>query len=119
MAKRSGRSKSAVLENLIDEAERERRYPGIRFSGPDSDRRASLADSNLDIWQVIRSLQDWDNDAEKMCREAEFPLRLVEIALAYYREFPEEIDEAIALDPRTIEQLRREYPFARIVLLDV
>jgi len=49
MAKRSGRSKSAVLENLIDEAERERRFPDIRFSGPDSDRRASLADSNLDI----------------------------------------------------------------------
>jgi len=54
-----------------------------------------------------------------MCREAEFPLRFVEIALEYYREFPEEIDEAIALDRRPIEQLRREYPFLKVALFDV
>lgn len=43
--------------------------------------------------------------------------RQLEIALAYYREFGAEIDEAIAAYRRSLEELSKEYPFAQVLTL--
>ena len=42
--------------------------------------------------------------------------RQIRLALAYYERFPEEIDEAIALNRRPLAQLRAEYPFIEVHL---
>ena len=42
--------------------------------------------------------------------------RQIRLALAYYGRFPEEIDEAIALQRRPLAQLRTEYPFIEVHL---
>ena len=111
LAARTGLSKTAIIENLADEAERTRRYPGIAFRGPDLARRAWLLGTSLDVWQVIGELRNFGDDAGRMASETEVPLRQIELAKAYYREFSEEIDRNLALNDRSLEELAREYPF--------
>jgi hypothetical protein len=111
LAARTGLSKTAILENLADEAERTRRYPGIAFRGPDLARRAWLLGTSLDVWQVIGELRNFGDDAGRMASETEVPLRQIELAKAYYREFREEIDRNLALNDRSLDELAREYPF--------
>ena len=111
LAARTGLSKTAILEALADEAERTRRYPGIAFRGPDLARRAWLLGTSLDVWQVIGELRNFGDDAGRMASETEVPLRQIELAKAYYREFGEEIDRNLALNDRSLEELAREYPF--------
>jgi hypothetical protein len=111
LAARTGLSKTAILETLADEAERTRRYPGIAFRGPDLARRAWLLGTSLDVWQVIGELRNFGDDAGRMASETEVPLRQIELAKAYYREFGEEIDRNLALNDRSLEELAREYPF--------
>ena len=52
-ARRTKRSKGAVVEALAEEAARLRRFPGIGFRGPDHDRRAWLRGTGLEVWEVI------------------------------------------------------------------
>ena len=40
--------------------------------------------------------------------------RSINLALAYYERFPEEIDTAIAESRRSIQQLRDEFPFIAV-----
>jgi hypothetical protein len=111
LAARTGLTKTMILESLADEAERTRRYPGIAFRGPDLRRRAWLLGTSLDVWEVIRALRDFDDDAERMASETDIPLRQIHLARAYYREFGEEIDRALALAGRSLDELAHEYPF--------
>lgn len=111
LAASTGLSKTAILENLADEAERTRRYPGIAFRGPDLARRAWLLGTSLDVWQVIGELRNFVDDAGRMASQTEVPLRQIELAQAYYREFRQEIDRNLALNDRSLDELAREYPF--------
>ena len=112
IARRTNRSKAAVAQSLMDEAERCRRYPGIAFRGADGSRRPWVVGTGLDVWQVIRALQDFNDDVDRMARETDLRLEEIRLATKYYGEFPQEIDAAIGLDRRTPEELAREYPFA-------
>src|ERR1700730_5562042 len=57
-ARRTKRSKGAVLESLADEAMRGRRFPGIAFRGDDWNRRAWVIGSAFDVWEVIQGIED-------------------------------------------------------------
>jgi hypothetical protein len=111
LAARTGLSKTAILENLADEAERTRRYPGIAFRGPELARRAWLLGTSLDVWEVIGGLRDFGDDAQRMASETEVPRRQIDMARAYYGEFADEIDHALALADRPLEELATAYPF--------
>ena len=115
LAQRSRRSKGAVLAELASEAERSRRYPGIGFRGPDWSRRAWVLGTSLDVWELIQAFEDFGGDADAMLAASDLDRRQVEIALAYYRELPAEIDEAIAGNRRSLEELREEYPFVQVL----
>ncbi|HEV2953845.1 MAG TPA: hypothetical protein VG015_07125 [Candidatus Dormibacteraeota bacterium] len=118
LAERSKRSKAAVLENLADEADRCRRYPGIAFRGPDWDRRAWAIGTGLDVWEIIRALQDFAGSVERMAEETEISTPEIELAEAYCREFQDEINSAITLDRRSLLQLQQEYPFIGAMVID-
>lgn len=107
-ARRTRRSKGAVVEALAEEAARMRRFPGIAFRGPENDRRAWVLGTALDAWQVIEAYEDMG--IEGVLEEGDLPERFVKLALAYYKEYPEEIDEAIALNRRSQAELHALYP---------
>ena len=109
-ARRTHRSKGAVIEGLAEEALRARMFPGIAFRGEDWDRRPWVIGTAFDVWQVIDAYRDVGS-VEKMAAEGTVDERQVRLALAYYERFPEEIDEDIALNRRPLAELQAEYPF--------
>lgn len=108
-AARVKRSRSAVIEALTEEAARTRRFPGIAFRGPEHDRRPWLIGTALDIWQIIEAYKDFGS-IEKMVEGSDLEERQIVIALAYYEQYPEEIDAAIAENRRDPEELCELYP---------
>ena len=117
-ARRTGRSKGAVVEALADEALRMRLFPGIAFRGTDWERRAWVMGTAFDVWQIVEAHQDIGS-VERMAEDGSAGERQIQLALAYYKQFPEEIDEAIAENRRPLEQLEREFPFIAVSRVDV
>jgi uncharacterized protein (DUF433 family) len=117
-AKRTGRSKGAIVEALAEEALRMRLFPGIGFMGRDWDRRAWVMGTGLDVWQVVDIYKDVDS-VERMIENWSINERQIQLALDYYKMFPEEIDAIIADNRRPIEQLEEEYPFIPVLRIPV
>ncbi len=109
-AKRTRRSKSAIVEALTEEAVRTRRFPGIAFRGEDAARRPWAIGSGLDVWEVIQMLEDFGS-IESLLEQTQLSERQVRLAVAYRDSYPDEIAEAISENRRTAEQWRELYPF--------
>ena len=119
-ARRARRPKTAMLETLADEGLRMRRFPGIAFMGPDHDRRAYLSGTGLEVWEIVRLYRDYggdyadskdSKDSKKSLVEAH-PIaeRQLEVVLAYYREYPEEIGWHLDENWRAPEEWHEMYP---------
>ena len=117
-SKRTGRSKGAIVEALADEALRMRLFPGIGFMGRDWDRRAWVTGTGLDVWQVVDIYKDIGS-VERMVESWSINERQIQLALDYYKMFPEEIDAIIADNKRPIEQLEEEYPSIPVLRIPV
>jgi uncharacterized protein (DUF433 family) len=65
----------------------------------------------LDVWEIVQAFKDYDQHGQKMLAESALAPRQLRMALAYYREFRDETDEAIAANRRTIDEIEAEYPF--------
>jgi uncharacterized protein (DUF433 family) len=112
-ARRTRRSKSAIVESLTDEAIRMRRFAGIGFRGEDAARRPWVIGSGLDIWEIVQMLDDFGS-AERLAEETQLTERQVRLAIAYRDSYPEEIAEAIAQNRRTAAEWRELYPFVEL-----
>lgn len=110
--------KSRLVELLADEAERSRHYPGIAFRGPDQHRRAWVIGTPFDVWEIIEAWQDLARDATRVQDQLGISPRQLQLALAYHREFPDEIDAALGLQRRSIAELEAAYPFVEVLRLD-
>jgi hypothetical protein len=117
-ARRTGRSRGAVVEALAEEALRMRLFPGIAFRGTDWERRAWVIGTALDVWQIVDAHRDVGS-IESMAAGGSANERQIRLALGYYKLFPEEVDAAIAENRRPIEQLEKEFPFITVDRIDV
>ena len=110
--KASKRSKSSLVEELTEEGTKVRRFPGLAFRGEGPYREPWIVGTGLDVWELCeildhyegsigRVVEDYDGVDERACR----------LALAYRREYPEEIGDAIAENNRTPEEWLALYPF--------
>jgi uncharacterized protein (DUF433 family) len=111
-ARRTRRSKSAVVEALTEEAVRTRRYPGIAFRGDDARRRPWVIGSGLDVWEIIHMLEDFGS-VKRLVKETHLNERQVRLALAYRDAYPEEIIDAIAENRRPVDDWLELYPFVQ------
>jgi uncharacterized protein (DUF433 family) len=112
-ARRTRRSKSAIVESLTDEAIRMRRFAGIGFRGEDAARRPWVIGSGLDIWEIIQMLADFGS-IERLADETQLTERQVRLATAYRDNYPEEIAQAIAQNRRTAAEWHELYPFVEL-----
>jgi hypothetical protein len=111
-ARRTRRSKSAIVEMLTEEAAHMRRFPGIGFRGADANRRAWLVNAGIDAWQVVEAYGDFGS-IERMSAETELDEAQIRLALAYWEQYPDEIDEMIAQNRVPVGEARDLYPFIR------
>lgn len=87
-----------------------RRYPGIAFRGEDHRRRAWVTGTALDVWEIVALVDDFASEATVAAEYGLTPGQ-IRIALAYAREFTEEIAEQRLLGRRSEDELHTRYPF--------
>ncbi len=102
-ARRRGEARARTAERLIDEGLRMEDHPGVLFRDGPAGRRAALA-GGPDVWEVIETLRGTGlADEQAIAATAEWgdlaPAQ-VRVAVRYYGEFREEIDERIAHNRR-------------------
>jgi uncharacterized protein (DUF433 family) len=108
-AKRTRRTKGAVVEGLAEEALRTRRFPGIAFRGSDWNRRPWVIGTALDVWEIVAASRSHRTPSD-MATATELTEPQLRLALAYYAQFPDEIDAGIAVSRRPLAELQRQYP---------
>jgi uncharacterized protein (DUF433 family) len=109
-ARRSGRSRSVVVEELAEEAAKARLHPGIAFRG--RPRRAWVIGSGLDVWEIVELLSSYEDDVATLT--VDHPLvseRHVRTAIAYATQFADEIAELAEENRRPLPELTSLYPF--------
>lgn len=109
-ARRTGRSKSAVVEDLALEAAKARQFPGITFQGEWPEREPVIADTGFDVWQLCETVDNYGSVAKVV---ADFPLVTelhCRLARSYRDAYPDEIELAIANNNRSREELRHLFP---------
>lgn len=109
-ARRSGRSRSVVVEELAEEAAKARLHPGIAFRG--RPRRAWVIGSGLDVWEIVELLESYHGDVQALTVDHPMIIdRHVRTARAYATQFPDEIAALMAENRRPLSELTSLYPF--------
>lgn len=106
---------SAGAAALLDEAVRSSRVPGIVFVDGVTGRRAAVAFSGLEVWEIVAT---WKEAGERFDRlRAAIPElsdAQLQAALRYYELYPSEVDDRLALEAEwTPERTRELLPFTR------
>lgn len=115
LTRRTGRAFSSVVNELLEEAIRMRRIPGIVFADGPRGRRARVAGTGIDVFEVIRTYNELDRDWTRL-RDAyhwlsETQLRAV---LAYAQAYPDEIQGHLAMESGwDAAGVARRYPFTK------
>lgn len=113
-ARRTRRSKSAVVEAFTEETARTRRFSGIAFRGDDARRRAWVIGSGLDVWEIIHMLEDFGS-VEVLVADTPLTRAQVRLARAYQDAYPDEINNAIADNRRPLSDVGVLFPFVEVV----
>lgn len=103
-ADRAGATSRALAQRYVEEGLRRDDHPLIRFADGPTGRRAALVGKGLDVWEVIATVRDNDDDPREAAAYLDLPVGLVDAAVAYYGEFADEIDREIALNEEAWEE---------------
>jgi uncharacterized protein (DUF433 family) len=106
---------SAQATELLDEALRMRRAPGVIFVDGPAGRRAVVAGTGLDVWEVVATWQASAKDFERLRQNYSWLTEpQLRAALAYYGLYPHEIDARLNREAGwTAERVASELPFTR------
>lgn len=104
LAKRVGESRNALVDRILGEAIRTEPHPLIRFHSGATGRRPLLVGTRLYVHQVIATLRDSGGNIEEAADYLGIQPSQVRAALAYYADFPDEVDA----DADASHQLERE-----------
>lgn len=104
------RDERELMEEMIEESIRSRRFPGVGFRGDSgTGRRAYVMGTGLDVWEVVQMHEDMGREMLLESLDALSEGKL-DLALAYYNEYPEEIDTAIQENRRSPAYWHQRYP---------
>lgn len=114
-ARASGKPISRLIREMLDEAMRTRRYPGINFVEGPAGRRAHLAGTALDVWEVIELLREHGSTSTLRDHFPRLSPMAIQVAEAYAQEYREEIEAFLEANSQTPQQLRRRVPWLEVV----
>ena len=113
LASGTGKDFSGIARDLLIEAVKMRRCPGITFADGPAGRRAKIAGSGIDIWEFIAMFKSMGENYDKL-RETYHWLsdQQIRSALSYYALYPDEIDEKVARNHDITEaRVIKRFPF--------
>lgn len=113
IARESGREFSAVANELLDEAVKMQRCPGIVFTEGVAGRRARIAGTGIEVWEVVATFKSVNKDFDRLCRAYHWLTeQQLRSAIGYYRVYAEEIDIIIRQNEKlTEEDVQGRYPY--------
>jgi uncharacterized protein (DUF433 family) len=95
-ARRMGITQRTLAQRYVEEGVRHDDHPLVHFLPGVVGRRSVVLGTGLDVWEVIATVRDNENDLAEAASYLGIPLGLVEAAVNYYGEYRDEIDEQIA-----------------------
>ena len=113
LASGSGKDFSGVVRDLLIEAVKMRRCPGVTFADGPTGRRARIAGTGIDIWEFIATFKGLGEDYDKL-KDAYHWLsdQQLRSALSYYALYPDEIDDKTTRNEDiTQEKVIKRFPF--------
>ena len=115
MAKETGQDFSNVTKDLLQEAIRMRRCPEILFAEGTSGRRARVAGTGIEVWEVITAYKSVKGDFKRLQKAYHWLSgEQLKVALVYYAIYPNEIDRIIEQNEQwSDEKIQDRYPFMR------
>ncbi|MBU0735471.1 MAG: DUF433 domain-containing protein [Proteobacteria bacterium] len=113
IARQSGKDFSTATKELLEEAIKMHRCPGIVFSEGVCGRRARIAGTGIEVWEIIANYKSVGEDFARLRKALHWLSELqLRAALGYYRAYPREIDDLIAQNEGwTPERIYERFPF--------
>jgi len=112
MAKDTGRDFSGVTLDLLSEAIKMRRCPGIVLAEGVSGRRAKVAGTGIEVWEILANYQSLNRDFNRLKKAFHWLTSdQLRAALGYYEAYSEEIDELIERNQSwTSQTIKKRHP---------
>ena len=113
IARETGRDFSSIAKDLLAEAIKMRRCPGIVFADGVSGRRARIAGTGLEVWEVITTYRSVNHDFSRLQKAYHWLTeQQLRAAIGYYTAYREEIDEVIERNESwSGEAVAERFPF--------
>ena len=113
IARETGRDFSSIAKDLLAEAIKMRRCPGIVFVDGVSGRRARIAGTGLEVWEVISTYRSVNQDFGRLQKAYHWLTeQQLRAAIGYYTVYREEIDALIKLNESwSKETVTERFPF--------
>lgn len=112
IAKETNQDFSRVANELLEEAVKTHRCPGIVFTEGVKGRRARVAGTGIEVWEVIAAYLSVGKNETRLRRAYHWLTdQQLRSALGYYRAYPEEIDGLISANEHwTPKQVHKSHP---------
>ncbi len=113
IARDTKRDFTTVTNELLEEAIRAHRCPGIVFTEGTSGKRARIAGSGIEVWEVIATFKGVDNKIDRLTKAYDWlTVQQLKSAIGYYELYKDEIDSLIKENESwTKEKISKKYPF--------
>lgn len=113
IARESGRDFSSIAKDLLTEAIKMRRCPGIVFADGVSGRRARVAGTGLEVWEIITNYKSVNQDFERLQKAYHWLTeQQLRAAIGYHIAYHEEIDHQVERNESwTKEAVVKHYPY--------
>jgi uncharacterized protein (DUF433 family) len=111
-AKAAGQDFSTMVNELLTEAVKMRWCPGVLFADGPSGRRARIAGTGIEVWEVIATYRSVHQSLRRLQRTYHWLSESqLSAALGYYKAYPEEIEQQIARNETwTKKRLAQQHP---------
>ena len=119
IARRTDLSIGQAISRLVEEGLKMHRCAGIIFTDGPTGRRATVAGSGIDVWEVIRATKAGANRRESARMFPRLTPGQIDVAFTYYTCFPEEIDRRTRENDVSFGTLQRRSPFIKKVRVEV
>lgn len=106
---------STMVVELLREAIRARRAPGIVFVDGATGRRPVVAGSGLEVWEVVATWKEVGRNYDRLRSAYDWLVEpQLRAALSYYELYGDEVDARLEREARlTAERVQNELPFTK------
>ncbi len=113
IASESGRDFSTIAKDLLSEAVKMRRCPGVIFAEGVTGRRARVSGTGLEVWEIIATYKSVKNNLDRLQKAYHWLTeQQLRAAIGYYSLYREEIDGQIKQNESwSPKKILEHYPF--------